>query len=177
MKKILLDVCCSPCLIPAIKTLEKDFPDHEIILYTNNSNIWPEEECTKRLESISKASNHFKKNLIIAKYSPEQWSEFTKGLEKYPENSKRCLKCYEFRLSRAASYAAASRIPIFCTTLTSGPMKNPEKINPIGESQAKIRGLKFLAMDFRKSGSESAKSSKELGLYRQNYCGCKFSIR
>ncbi|MEG2676460.1 MAG: epoxyqueuosine reductase QueH, partial [Clostridia bacterium] len=40
-------------------------------------------------------------------------------------------------------------------------------------------GVKFLGKDFKKQDGflKSTKLSKQYGIYRQNYCGCEFSIR
>jgi hypothetical protein len=65
------------------------------------------------------------------------------------------------------------------TTLTTSPHKNAVAINEIGRELAIENSLKFLSQDFKKQDGfkKSSALSRELGLYRQNYCGCEFSKR
>ncbi len=175
--KILLDVCCAPCAIPAIEKLEKDFPNSEIILYSNNSNIHPKEEYERRVENIEKIAEHYKKEFIVERYDPAAWKKFVKGLESEKEGGKRCEKCYEFRLRKAAKFAIENGFNAFASTLTTGPPKQARIINPIGRGIAAELKIKFIEEDFKKNNGSlrSAIVSKELGLYRQDYCGCYLS--
>ncbi|MDP2708521.1 MAG: epoxyqueuosine reductase QueH, partial [bacterium] len=91
----------------------------------------------------------------------------------------RCLICYKFRLEAAAGMAEKLNCEYLTTTLTTSPHKNALAINRIGEQAAAQPGLKFLNQDFKKRDGfkKSSALSRELGLYRQNYCGCEFSRR
>ncbi len=189
--KILLDVCCAPCAIPAIEKLEKDFPNSEIILYSNNSNIHPKEEYERRVDNIGRIAEHYKKEFIVDEYNPAEWKKFVKaeGFEAEKEGGKRCEKCYEFRLRKAAKFAIENGFDAFASTLTTGPPKQAKIINPIGmklaaeyNSAVEIKlsagkKIKFIEEDFKKNngGLRSSVVSKELGLYRQDYCGCEYS--
>lgn len=177
--KILLDVCCAPCAIPAIEKLEKDFPGADIILYSNNSNIHPKEEYEKRVENIGRIAEHYKKEFIVDKYNPAEWKKFVKGLETEKEGGRRCEKCYEFRLKKAAKFAAENDFDAFASTLTTGPPKKASIINKIGNEISKACKIKFIEEDFKKNNGSlrSTLVSKELGLYRQDYCGCEYSLR
>jgi predicted adenine nucleotide alpha hydrolase (AANH) superfamily ATPase len=68
-------------------------------------------------------------------------------------------------------------IKSFTTSLPISPHKNFNKIKDIGNQVAKKYDIEFVAFDFKKKDGflKTNKISKELGLYRQNYCGCKFS--
>jgi predicted adenine nucleotide alpha hydrolase (AANH) superfamily ATPase len=179
MNKILLDVCCAPCAVPAMELLIRKYPEAELVLYSNNSNIHPKEEYENRLKNIKRIAAHFGKEIIVDDYNPEEWLALTKGLENEPENGKRCIICYEFRLAKAAEYAAKNGFDAFASTLTTGPPKKAAVINAIGQKIARKSEISFLAEDFKKSNGylRSTIVSKELNLYRQNYCGCCYSIR
>ena len=86
------------------------------------------------------------------------------------ERGERCTRCFELRLRAAAEHAKANNFDHFATTLTASPHKNVELINQIG-----ARYENYLPTDFRPLFKKSVELSKKLGLYRQNYCGCRFS--
>ena len=117
--------------------------------------------------------------LIEAEYNPQEFYEVAKGLEKEPERGKRCDKCFELRLKKTAEFAKSCGIKAFTTSIVISPHKNFQKLSEIGQQIAKENDLEFLAIDFKKKDGflKTNKISKELGLYRQNYCGCKFSMR
>ena len=89
------------------------------------------------------------------------------------------MKCYELRLSEAARQAAAGGFDYFTTTLSISPMKNAQKLNEIGVRLGNEYGVEYLVSDFKKKNGykRSIELSKEYGLYRQDYCGCEFSMR
>ena len=100
-------------------------------------------------------------------------------MEKEREGSVRCFACYELRLRKTAEKAKEKGFDYFTTTLSISPLKNAEKINEIGERLAKEYGVLHLPSDFKKKNGykRSIELSKEHNLYRQNYCGCVFSVR
>ena len=101
------------------------------------------------------------------------------GLEEIPEGGERCFRCYRLRLEETASRAAEGKFDYFTTTMTISPLKNAEKLNEIGEETADIYQVAFLNSDFKKKNGykRSIELSREYGLYRQDYCGCEFSLR
>jgi predicted adenine nucleotide alpha hydrolase (AANH) superfamily ATPase len=125
-------------------------------------------------------------------YDQKEWNYGIKGLENESEGGARCSKCFLFRLEKTAKYAKEFGFDIFCTTLTSGRNKKAEIINSIGRSLSKKYGIEFLEADWKKdkqftpakitvdkqeSRQEKAtRLIKERGIYRQKYCGCKFSL-
>ena len=114
-----------------------------------------------------------------APYEPERFYQIAKGYEKEPEGGERCLRCYELRLREAAMLAAKLGYDYFTTTLTISPLKRADKLNEIGEQLKQEYGVAFLPSDFKKKNGykRSIELSKEYGLYRQDYCGCVYSIR
>ena len=89
------------------------------------------------------------------------------------------MKCYELRLTETARQAVAGEFDYFTTTLSISPMKNAQKLNEIGVRVGEEYGVKYLVSDFKKKNGykRSIELSKEYGLYRQDYCGCEFSMR
>jgi predicted adenine nucleotide alpha hydrolase (AANH) superfamily ATPase len=175
-QKVLLHVCCAPCSTHAIMRLMQE---HDVTLFFSNSNIWPKEEYEKRLGEVRKIAKAYSLELIEDSYDNEAWLEWIKGLEGEPERGKRCPKCFEFNLRRAAGYAKGHNSDYFTTTLTISPHKDSKIIFEIGKRLGVAEGIKFLELDFKKQDGfkHSLELSEKHGIYRQNYCGCRFSIR
>ena len=114
-----------------------------------------------------------------AEYEPEAFFSAVKGLEGEPEGGARCEACFRLRLERTAQAAREAGAEYFGTTLTVSPHKNAETINRIGQEIEQRCGVKFLLSDFKKREGykQSIALSRQYGLYRQNYCGCVFSLR
>ncbi len=175
--KILLHSCCAICSGYPI-TLLKDM-GYQVIVYFYNPNIYPTDEYQKRLEAQKKLCQHLNCELIEGEYDTDEFYTSVKGLENEPEKGKRCDKCFELRLTKTAKLAKELGITEFTTSIVISPHKNFAKLSEIGEIIAKENGLIFKAIDFKKQDGflKTNKISKELNLYRQNYCGCEFSIR
>jgi len=109
----------------------------------------------------------------------DEFAAICAGREELPEGGPRCRLCYELRLRTACAYAAAHGFDLVATTLTISPHKPAAIINPIGEHLAAAHGVRFLAADFKKQAGfqRSLALSRELALYRQDYCGCLLSRR
>ncbi len=174
--KLILDVCCGPCATVPIKRLKGEY---DIILFFSNFNVYPKEEYEKRLSNTKKLAYNLGLEIFVINYDHNEWLSFIKGLEGEPENGKRCIKCYDFRLRKAAEYAKKIGGDFFAATLTLSPHKNSDIINELGKRIAGEYGIDYLEANFKKKGgfSESIRLSKEHELYRQNYCGCEFSMR
>lgn len=149
---------------------------YDVVVYFYNPNIFPETEYQKRLEAQRTLCKHFGCELIEGEYDTDTFYQAAKGLENEPEKGLRCLKCFELRLSKAYALAQKLGIEKFTTSIVISPHKNFEKLTEIGH---KIAGENYLAIDFKKKDGflKTNKIAKELELYRQNYCGCKFSKR
>ena len=174
-EKLLLHICCGVCGAWVAKELSRDF---EVSLYFFNPNIWPEEEYKKRLDTVDKVSKEHKLSLISGDYCNDLWLEAVAEFKDQPEGGKRCEACFDFRLGEAARYAKENDFYWFASTLTVGRNKRAEIINPIGKRWAKDFGVNFLDRDFKKEGGQenTNQESKKLNLYRQNYCGCIYSL-
>ena len=175
MEKFLLHTCCAPCGIAVIDELRKKF-DLTVLFY--NPNIYPEEEYLKRKKEVIRVCEEWNVSMIDHDYVPAEWDEKVKGLENEPEGGMRCGACIKMRLLRAGEIAKENNFEIFGTTLTMGRQKTAKVITPIGEAVAKIFDLKYLPEDWKKGGrQETARALiKEKNIYKQNYCGCKYSL-
>lgn len=174
--KVLLHVCCAPCSTYCIERLLEDY---EVILFYSDSNIWPKEEYERRLGEARKIAKAYGLELIEDSYDNEAWMEHVRGLENEPERGARCRKCFEFNLGRAAGYAKSHGLGQVTTTLTVAPHKDSKTVFEIGRKVAEEAGISFLEIDFKKQDGfrHSLELSDKHNLYRQNYCGCRYSIR
>ncbi|MCQ2387862.1 MAG: epoxyqueuosine reductase QueH [Clostridia bacterium] len=173
-KSILLHACCAPCSTHCIERL-KDYFD--ITVYFYNPNMDTENEYNKRAEEIKKFCGKINVNYIIENYNEKEFLDRVKGLEQEKEGGARCTVCYNLRLEKTAMKAKEKGFDFFSTTLTISPLKDAERLNNIGLALSEKYKVSFLPSDFKKKGGylRSIELSKEYGLYRQNYCGCKFS--
>ncbi len=175
---ILLHSCCAPCSSHVISVL-KDYFDITILYY--NPNISPIQEYEKRKQE---QINFIKQldcgiKIMDCDYDNDVYEECIKGLENEKEGGARCLKCFRLRLEKTAKLASINNFDYFCTTLTVSPYKNSQVINSIGKELMNIYNVKWLYSDFKKEEGykHSIVLSKQYNLYRQDYCGCIYSIR
>lgn len=177
---ILLHSCCGPCSSSVLELLSKYF-DVTVLWY--NPNLYPEAEYDKRLETQKQlidaiAEDGVQARLLVEPWRSEDYFSRIKGLENEPEEGKRCLECFKIRLEETARIASERGFEWFCTTLTVSSRKNAVAINAIGrEAEAKY-GVKWLPSEFKKreGNHRSIILSEKYGLYRQEYCGCVFSL-
>lgn len=177
---ILLHSCCGPCSSSVLELLSKYF-DVTVLWY--NPNLYPEAEYDKRLETQKQlidaiAEDGVQAKLLVEPWRSEDYFSRIKGLENEPEEGKRCLECFRIRLEETARIASERGFEWFCTTLTVSSRKDAVAINAIGrEAEAKY-GVKWLPSEFKKreGNHRSIILSEKYGLYRQEYCGCVFSL-
>lgn len=177
---ILLHSCCGPCSSSVLELLSKYF-DVTVLWY--NPNLYPETEYDKRLETQKQlidaiAEDGVQAKLLVEPWRSEDYFSRIKGLENEPEEGRRCLECFKIRLEETARIASERGFEWFCTTLTVSSRKDAVAINAIGrEAEAKY-GVKWLPSEFKKreGNHRSIILSEKYGLYRQEYCGCVFSL-
>lgn len=178
--RLLLHSCCAPCSSYVLEYLSDYF---EITVFYYNPNIFPESEYTKRIleqqELIGDMKFKHPVSFVAGIYDRDKFYEMAKGLEHLREGGERCFKCYELRLRETAELARKGEFDYFTTTLSISPMKNADKLNEIGMKISEEYGIPYLQSDFKKKNGykRSIELSKEYGLYRQDYCGCEFSMR
>lgn len=173
---LLLHVCCAPCSSYVQEYLSEYF---DITLFFYNPNMDSIEEYDHRKNELKRLIEDagFDSKIIICDYDPESFESVSAGLEYEPEGGSRCRKCYELRMRKAAEYARDNGFYWFTTTLSISPYKNADWINEIGERLAEEYGIRHLPSDFKKKNGykRSIELSKEYDLYRQDYCGCRYS--
>ena len=176
MNKVLLHACCATCsAYPIEKLREMGF---EPVLYFFNPNIFPPEEFDKRLNELIIYSKKKNVELIVDKQDSVGWYHAISGLEDEPEKGKRCSRCFEYRLLFTVLKAFQLEFEYFTTTLTVSPHKNSKVIFEIAKELANKYELNFLDIDFKKENGflKTMQIAKQENFYRQNYCGCEFSI-
>ena len=177
--KLLLHSCCAPCSSYVLEYLSQYF---EITVFYYNPNIYPEEEYRKRVAEqqkfIEKLPVKHPISFMAGPYDKERFYEMASGLEHVKEGGARCMKCYELRLREAAKIAKNAGFDYFTTTLSISPLKKAERLNEIGQRLGEEYEVEYLLSDFKKKNGykRSIELSKIYGLYRQDYCGCEFSM-
>ena len=174
MKKLLLHTCCAPCACGCIERLLAE--KREVTLFFSNSNITTETEFEKRLDSVRKFAEVFSLDLIVDPYRHADWLEHVSHVERFaeqPERGLRCTACFAWSLKRTAEKALELDMN-YATTLTVSPHKKSETIFRLCENDPRFEAYNFKKQDGFK---RSLELSRELELYRQNFCGCEFSER
>ncbi len=178
--RLFLHSCCAPCSSYVLEYLSEYF---SVTVFYYNPNIFPAEEYEKRVKEqealILRLPAKHRISFLEGPYEQERFYEMAKGLELEPEGGERCFRCYHLRLLEAAQMARAGAFDYFTTTLSISPLKDAEKLNEIGEKLAREYGVAYLNSDFKKRNGykRSIELSREYGLYRQDYCGCVYSLR
>lgn len=172
--KLLLHACCGPCSLEPLRLLQED--GHDITLAYMNSNIHPRAEYDHRLQTMLEYAASAGIPVVEGAYDPQAWANVAgvKGTD--PEaREDRCRACYRLRLEEAAAYAQAHGFEGIATTLTVSPYQYVQVIAEELEAAAARHGITAVFHDYRPQYPEATRRSKELGMYRQNYCGCVFS--
>ena len=176
--KLLLHACCGVC---SSSVLERFYPYFDIYILYYNPNIYPKEEYIKRLNTLKQLLKETNTNIKLMEigYDDQTFYNEIKGLENEKEGGRRCSKCFYLRLKKTAEIAIKNNFDYFTTTLSVSPYKDSQKLNKIGKILEEKYNIKYLYSDFKKK--EGYKRSNELAknynLYRQNYCGCEFSLK
>ncbi|MDY7031296.1 MAG: epoxyqueuosine reductase QueH [Thermodesulfobacteriota bacterium] len=167
--KILLHICCACCAIYPVKELRKR--GMEVFGFFFNPNIHPYQEYKRRLDTTKDFSNQTGLELICRdEYRLEEFLQNVVFRER-----ERCTYCYYTRMKSTAQVAKKGKFDFFSTTLLYSKFQKHELIKEIGIGLAGESGVKFLYEDFRKGWKDGIETSKDLGLYRQQYCGCIYS--
>jgi len=179
---LLLHSCCGPCSTSVIEQLSGEYA---VTVFFYNPCITEEDEYVRRRsaqrEFIEKYNEKHPSQdpvgFIEGRYQPISFLRLVEGYEDAPEGGERCGLCFRQRLEKTAETGRLHGFDYFTTTLTVSPHKNQRKISEIGREIGSRYGISFLDRDFKKKDGfkRSIELSKEYGLYRQNYCGCRFS--
>ena len=190
--KILLHICCSNCSLYPVSILRQE--GHSLTGHWYNPNIHPFKEYSSRLASVRNLSEEWNIDMLYEEeYTPSDYfrmfnisdaalindisSDSPNSLSSVnaPLFRERCRSCYMLRLEKTAEAAKGRGFDAFSTTLLISPYQDFEQIAETGRALAAKYGVPFHLRDYRPYFRDSAALSKELGLYRQKYCGCIFS--
>jgi predicted adenine nucleotide alpha hydrolase (AANH) superfamily ATPase len=173
--RLLLHTCCGPC---ATAVLERLLPQYDVTMLWYNPNLEPEDEYQRRREAAEQVAAYFRVEMIEIPPDREAWRKQVSlgpGWDKESEGGERCRLCWSMRVARTAEEAARQGFDYFDTTLTISPHKDADALRRIlyaaGAAHPPVQPA---GLDYRKRGGfqRSVELSRQLGLYRQNYCGC-----
>lgn len=175
--KVLLHTCCAICSGHPIKHLRG--LGYEPVAYFFNPNVYPQVEYQKRLLAQQKLCESLNCELIVENYEPDFYNEIMQGYENHQEGSERCRRCFELRLLKTVQKAKELGIRHYTTSISISPHKDFNVIQGIGKFFSEYFDTNFMDLDFKKQEGflKTNQISKELGLYRQNYCGCEVSMK
>lgn len=174
-EKILVHACCAPDALGSFDSFSVYFFP---VFFFFNPNIHPKEEYEKRLKEMVRVGELLGVEVIPGDYLPERWFYNVRAFKREKEGGLRCNICIAARLYETGLKAKKLGVNYFSTTLTISPKKNVETVNRIGRMIGKRLGIKFIEKVLRKKGGfeRSVFLSRKYNLYRQNYCGCIYSL-
>ncbi len=169
--KLLLHACCGPCLIEPLDALKAQA--ETVTIFYANPNIHPAAEYERRRDAMREYAAHENVDVVEAPYDPARWMVAVGPLAE--AGTERCRACFRLRLEESARYAADNGFNAIATTLTVSPYQDGAVIAEEGERAAREVGIAYVHKDFRDRYPEATRRSREIGMYRQNYCGCVLS--
>lgn len=181
--KLLLHVCCAACSCYPLLFLNDLF---DVTILYSNSNIYPKSEYDKRLEALKKYVSDFNietKSHIDIIEDKYDYETFKKELEFYkdaPEMGQRCKICIAKRMKRLYEVAKEKDFKYVTTIMTVSRNKDSNYINFLNEKiSSQYEGIKYIYTDFKKNEGQEIgiKIAKKFNVYRQNYCGCEYSLK
>ena len=177
--KLLMHVCCGPCSTFPLTFLCNHF---NLTLYFYNSNIYPTSEYYRRLEELKRyiSDHHIDIKIISATYNNKEFNDQIKPYGHLKEGLERCHLCYKLRMDHSYNYAHKNNYDYFTTVMTISRNKNSQILNQIGKQlQEKYPNTKYFFSDFKKDNGnlKGIILSNQANLYRQEYCGCQYSLR
>ncbi|MFA4992653.1 MAG: epoxyqueuosine reductase QueH [Candidatus Omnitrophota bacterium] len=168
--KILLHICCGPCLIYPLKRLNDQCFKVKGFYY--NPNIHPAAEFDRRKDAVMGLSKDLQFEVESPEYMP---SEFSQAIGTNLRAPGRCASCWGLRLRKTALYAKENGFEAFTSTLLVSPYQDQGILKQIGSQAAKEAGIDFYYEDFRVGFRQAHEEAKSKGIYCQKYCGCSYS--
>jgi hypothetical protein len=168
--RLLIHVCCAPCLIGALRPLRAE--SFELEGYFHNPNIHPLLEFRKRVKALRVFSE---KDALPLEIDENYGLDLFIRQVYSPDPVERCRRCHSLRLRRTAERAAERGFETFTTTLLGSPHQDHEMVKAVGEKIAGETGVEFLYRDLRPAHDEGHEEARRRGIYLQPYCGCCFS--
>lgn len=167
--KILLHICCGPCATYPVARLRD--AGNTVTGFWYNHNIHPYQEYRRRFDTLRDFAAQVSLEMVMR--DEYRLEEFLTSVADNPDA--RCSYCYASRLEAAAQAAALGGFDTFSSTLLYSRYQKHEEIRRLGEQAANRHGVSFFYEDWRPGWQDGIRASKEMGLYRQQYCGCIYS--
>jgi hypothetical protein len=177
-RSVLLHVCCAPCSCEIMEALSASGVAYTVFFY--NPNIHPRDEYLLRKEENIRFARKLQAPFVDADYDAEAWLARTLGMEREPERGARCAVCFDVRLERAARHAHGNGFAVMTTSLGISRWKNKAQVDACGHRAASAyEGLSYWDFNWRKNGGSErmVEIGKRESFYRQDYCGCVYSLR
>lgn len=169
--RVMLHACCGPCLLEPFDALAAE---HEVTVCYANPNIHPAEEYARRRDALVAYARACGFGVLELPYEPERWHAAVRGLE--ADRPRRCEACFRLRLGMTARAAAEAGCDAVASTLTVSPYQDQAAVDRAGRAACAEAGVEWLPRDFRDRYPEATRRSRGLGMYRQNHCGCVYSV-
>ncbi len=173
--RLVLLSCCAPCSAGAIRQLVDgaiDGVDDFIVLFFN-PNIFPESEYTKRMAEQIKYCESIGVKYAVLEYNHNAWRDAVRGFEDAPERGARCSLCFEYRFRRAVQFAQGNGYNAIASVLGVSRHKDQSQVD--AAAQNVCANIEYLPIKWDES--LRVQINRKSDFYRQNYCGCEFSIR
>jgi predicted adenine nucleotide alpha hydrolase (AANH) superfamily ATPase len=152
---------------------------HDMAIYFYNPNIHPRLEYNLRKEENKTFAAKLGIEFIDEDYDADKWYKLAKGMEMDPERGARCTMCFDMRLDKTAQYAATHGFDTFTTTNATSRWKDVDQVNGSGVRAGKMWGVDYWIYDWQtdKMTERKYQINAEQTFYKQQYCGCSFSLR
>ncbi len=176
--KVLMHSCCAPCSGPLIEKMAESGIDLTIFFY--NPNIHPKREYEIRKKENIRFAEKLGLDFIDVDYDVQNWFSRAKGMEQEPERGIRCTMCFDMRFERTALYAQEHGFKVITSSLGISRWKNMKQINECGVKAAShYDDVTYWEYNWRKEGGGARmyELAKEEEFYKQEYCGCIYSLR
>ena len=168
--RVALHACCGPCLLEPLDALAAE---HEVVVVYANPNIHPVQEYERRRDTLLGWAHENGVEVVEVPYDPALWDAAVGA--QTSDRGTRCAACFRLRLRLTAEVAAERGLEAVATTLTVSPYQDHDALARAGADVCADAGLIYMDTDFRERYPEATRRSRELGMYRQNYCGCRYS--
>ena len=168
--KILIHLCCGPCAITCVQTLQGLGMEVTGLFY--NPNIHPLQEYLRRRQGVLEMAERLNIPVIYKdlEYDPQTYFRTMAYRE-----AQRCFLCYALRLERTLNIAQRGKFDCFTTSLLYSKFQKHDRLASLGHDLAQGSKVQFYYADFRQDWDKGIALSRQWGLYRQQYCGCLFS--
>ena len=173
--RVVLLSCCAPCSAGAIKQLaDGKIPNvSDFIVLFYNPNIFPESEYTKRMQEQIKYCESLGVKYAVLEYGHDAWRDAVRGFETAPERGERCSLCFEYRFRRAVKFAHENGYNAIASVLGVSRHKSQTQVDT--SAQRACDNIEYMPIKWDEGLRVQINRDSEF--YRQNYCGCEFSIR